>query len=42
MAKAKMEDYYQQALQAMAKVNLPDSKKEPLLAYAAKMMKREK
>lgn len=42
MAKAKMEDYYQQALQAMAKVNLPDSKKLPLLAYAAKMMKREK
>jgi geranylgeranyl diphosphate synthase type II len=42
MAKAKMEDYYQQALQAMAKVNLPDSKKSTLLAYAAKMMKREK
>lgn len=42
MAKAKMEDYYQQALQAMAKINLPDSKKAPLLAYAAKMMKREK
>jgi geranylgeranyl diphosphate synthase type II len=42
MAKAKMEDYYQQALQAMAKVNLPDSKKATLLAYAAKMMKREK
>ena len=42
MAKAKMEDYYQQALQAMAKVNLPDSKKATLLAYAAQMMKREK
>ena len=42
MAKAKMEDYYQQALQAMAKVNLLDSKKATLLAYAAKMMKREK
>ena len=42
MAKAKMEEYYQQALQAMAEVNLPDSKKAALLAYAAKMMKREK
>ena len=42
MAKAKMEDYYQQALQAMAKVNVSDDKKAPLLAYAAKMMKREK
>ena len=42
MAKAKMEDYYQQALQAMAKVNVSDDKKAALLAYAAKMMKREK
>ena len=42
MAKAKMDDYYQQALQAMAKVNVHDEKKAPLLAYAAKMMKREK
>jgi len=42
MAKAKMESYYQQALQALAKVNVPEEKKTPLLAYAAKMMKREK
>lgn len=42
MAKVKMESYYQQALQALAKVNVPEEKKAPLLAYAAKMMKREK
>lgn len=42
MAKAKMEEYYEQALQALAEVNVPDDKKETLLSFAAKMMKREK
>ena len=42
LAKDKMEIYYQKALQAIAKVNVPDDKKAPLLAYAARMMKREK
>lgn len=42
MAKAKMEEYYEQALQALAEVNVPDNKKEVLLSFAAKMMKREK
>ena len=42
LAKEKMESYYQQALQAMAKVKVAEEKKAPLLAYAAKMMKREK
>ncbi|MBO5613810.1 MAG: polyprenyl synthetase family protein [Prevotella sp.] len=42
MAKAKMEEYYEQALQALAEVNVPDNKKEALLSFAAKMMKREK
>ncbi len=42
MAKAKMEEYYEQALQALAEVNVPDDKKEALLSFAAKMMKREK
>ena len=42
LAKEKMESYYQQALQAMAKVKVTEEKKAPLLAYAAKMMKREK
>lgn len=42
MAKDKMEAYYRQALEYMAKVNVPEARKAPLLAYAAKMMKREK
>ncbi len=42
MAKAKMEEYYQQALQTMAKVKVADERKAALLDYAAKMMKREK
>lgn len=42
MAKAKMEQYYAVALDAMAKINVSEEKKAPLLAYAAKMMKRDK
>lgn len=42
MAKAKMEEYYAEALAALAKVSVPEEKKSPLREYAAKMMKREK
>lgn len=42
MAKAKMEEYYAEALAALAKVSVPEEKKAPLREYAAKMMKREK
>lgn len=42
LAKAKMEEYYEQALEAMAKVNVPVKNKVQLLEYAAKMMKRNK
>ena len=42
MAKAKMEEYYAEALEAIAKVSVPEEKKAQLRDYAAKMMKREK
>ena len=42
MAKAKMEEYYAEALEALAKVSVPEEKKAQLCDYAAKMMKREK
>ena len=42
MAKAKMEEYYQVALEALDQVNVPEEKKQPLREYAAKMMKRNK
>lgn len=42
MAKAKMEEYYAEALAALAKVSVPEEKKVQLREYAAKMMKREK
>lgn len=42
MAKAKMEEYYQQALTAFANIKVSDDKKAALLDYAAKMMKRNK
>lgn len=42
MAKAKMNDYYMLALQALKAVSVPEEKKQPLYEYAAKMMKREK
>ena len=41
MAKAKMEEYYAEALEALAKVSVPEEKKAQLRDYAAKMM-REK
>lgn len=42
MAKAKMEEYYAEALAALAMVSVPEEKKAQLREYAAKMMKREK
>ena len=42
MAKAKMEEYYAEANEALAKVSVPEEKKAQLRDYAAKMMKREK
>ncbi len=42
MAKAKMEEYYAEALAALAKVSVPEEKKAQLREYAARMMKREK
>ena len=42
MAKAKMEEYYAEALAALAKVSVPEEKKAQLREYATKMMKREK
>jgi geranylgeranyl diphosphate synthase type II len=42
MAKAKMEEYYQQAIKALDAVNVAEDKKKPLRDYAAKMMKRNK
>ena len=42
MAKERMESYYQQALSALAKVDVAEEKKTPLMVYAAKMMKRDK
>lgn len=42
MARAKMEEYYAEALAALAKVSVPEEKKVQLREYAAKMMKREK
>lgn len=40
MAKAKMEQYYQEALEALDKVQVPEERKKALRNYAAKMMKR--
>lgn len=42
MAKAKMEEYYHQAIEALDKVSVAEDKKTALREYAAKMMKREK
>ena len=42
LAKAKMEVYYQEALEALGEVNVPEEKKAELYAYAQKMMKRNK
>lgn len=42
MAKAKMEEYYQQAIKALDAVNVAEDKKKTLRDYAAKMMKRKK
>ncbi len=42
MAKAKMEEYYAQAIEALHKVAVSEEKKQALRDYAAKMMKREK
>ena len=42
MAKAKMEEYYQQAIKALDAVNVAEEKKKTLRDYAAKMMKRNK
>lgn len=42
MAKAKMEEYYEAAKAALAKVNVPEERKQALYDYAAKMMKRDK
>ena len=41
-AKAKMEEYYQQAIKALDAVNVAEDKKKTLRDYAAKMMKRKK
>lgn len=42
MAKAKMEEYYAEALDALNSVGVPEEKKNTLREYAAQMMKREK
>jgi geranylgeranyl diphosphate synthase type II len=42
MAKAKMEEYYHEAIEALNKVSVAEKKKVALREYAAKMMKREK
>lgn len=42
MAKAKMEEYYAEAVAALDKVSVSEDKKSELRDYAAKMMKREK
>lgn len=42
MAKAKMEQYYNEAIAYLDKVGVPDGKKQPLREYADMMMKREK
>ena len=42
LCEQKMETYYQQALQYLAKVSVPEDRKTILKAYAAAMMKREK
>jgi len=40
MAKAKMEEYYHEAIEALDKVSVAEEKKTALREYAAKMMKR--
>lgn len=42
MAKAKMEEYYAEAIEALDKVAVSEEKKTALRDYAAKMMKRNK
>ena len=42
MAKAKMEQYYKDAIGFLDKVNVPESRKRALRDYADSMMKREK
>ena len=42
MAKAKMEQYYKEAIAFLDKVNVPESRKRTLRDYADSMMKREK
>lgn len=42
MAKAKMEQYYNDAIAFLDKINVPESRKQALRYYADSMMKREK
>ena len=42
LAKAKMEEYYAEALAALDRVAVEESRKSLLRDYAAKMMKRDK
>lgn len=42
MAKAKMEQYYNDAIAFLDKINVPESRKQALRDYADSMMKREK
>ncbi len=42
MAKAKMEQYYNDAITFLDKINVPESRKQALSDYADSMMKREK
>ena len=42
MAKEKIEYYFAQSTQFLARVNVPDERKQELIAYTHEMMKREK
>ncbi len=42
MAKAKMEEYYEEAMRYMDSISVAEEKKTPLREYARKMMKRNK
>ncbi len=42
MAKEKIEYYFAQSTQYLARVNVPDERKQELIAYTHEMMKREK
>ena len=41
LCEQKIEQYYQQSLVYLSKVNVPDERKTELKAYAAEMMKRQ-